>query len=146
VDVLFVNDKPLTIELPSTVALKVVESADGVKGDNRQQCPKPATLETGLVVNVPLFIKPARSSRSAPPTAPISAASERKHAVGSRWTRPPGAIGLRSIQSAAQRSTATFRFIKFQGKIGFNGMCPAETGLILDSPQPAVFTPRLFCA
>ena len=57
VDVLFVDDKPLTIELPSTVSLKVVESADGIKGDTASNVQKPAKLETGLVVNVPLFIK-----------------------------------------------------------------------------------------
>jgi elongation factor P len=57
VDVLFVDEKPLTVELPSAVNLKVVESADGIKGDTASNVQKPATLETGLVVNVPLFIK-----------------------------------------------------------------------------------------
>lgn len=57
VDVLYVDDKPLTIELPSSVVLKVIESADGVKGDTASNVQKPATLETGLVVQVPLFIK-----------------------------------------------------------------------------------------
>eukprot|EP01012_Entosiphon_sulcatum_P016704 TRINITY_DN21602_c0_g1_i1.p4 TRINITY_DN21602_c0_g1~~TRINITY_DN21602_c0_g1_i1.p4 ORF type:complete len:186 (+),score=41.14 TRINITY_DN21602_c0_g1_i1:30-587(+) len=57
VEVLFVDDKALTVELPSTVALKIVESADGVKGDTASNVQKPAKLETGLVVQVPLFIK-----------------------------------------------------------------------------------------
>lgn len=57
VDVLFVDEKPLTIELPSTVSLKVVESAEGVKGDTASNVQKPAKLETGLVVQVPLFVK-----------------------------------------------------------------------------------------
>jgi elongation factor P len=57
VDVLFVDEKPLTIELPSSVNLKITESADGVKGDTASNVQKPATLETGLVVSVPLFIK-----------------------------------------------------------------------------------------
>jgi elongation factor P len=57
VDVLFVDEKPLTIELPSSVNLKIMESADGVKGDTASNVQKPATLETGLVVSVPLFIK-----------------------------------------------------------------------------------------
>ena len=57
VDVLFVEEKPLTVELPSTVALKIVESADGVKGDTASNVQKPAKLETGLIVQVPLFIK-----------------------------------------------------------------------------------------
>ncbi|MBX3750837.1 MAG: elongation factor P [Opitutaceae bacterium] len=57
VDVLFVDERPLSVDLPSTVALKVVESADGVKGDTASNVQKPAKLETGLVVQVPLFIK-----------------------------------------------------------------------------------------
>ena len=48
---------PLTVELPSTVALKVIESSDGIKGDTASNVQKPAKLETGLVVQVPLFIK-----------------------------------------------------------------------------------------
>jgi elongation factor P len=54
VDVLFVDERALSVDLPSTVALKIVESADGVTASNVQ---KPAKLETGLVVQVPLFIK-----------------------------------------------------------------------------------------
>ena len=57
VEVLFVDERPLSVDLPSTVALKVIESADGLKGDTASNVQKPAKLETGLVVNVPLFIK-----------------------------------------------------------------------------------------
>lgn len=57
VDVLFVDDRALTVELPSAVSLKVTESAEGIKGDTASNVQKPATLETGLVVQVPLFIK-----------------------------------------------------------------------------------------
>jgi elongation factor P len=57
VDVLFVDDKPVTIELPSAVTLKIVESADGVRGDTTSNVQKPAKLETGLVIQVPLFVK-----------------------------------------------------------------------------------------
>lgn len=57
VDILFVDDKPLTVELPSAVTLKVVESADGIKGDTASNVQKPAKLETGLIVQVPLFVK-----------------------------------------------------------------------------------------
>lgn len=57
VEVLFVDDKALTIELPSTVALKVIESSEGIKGDTASNVQKPAKLETGLMVQVPLFIK-----------------------------------------------------------------------------------------
>ena len=57
VEVLYVDEKPLTIDLPTSVVLKIVESADGVKGDTASNVQKPAKLETGLVVQVPLFIK-----------------------------------------------------------------------------------------
>lgn len=57
VDVLFVDERALSVDLPSAVELKVIESADGIKGDTASNVQKPAKLETGLVVQVPLFIK-----------------------------------------------------------------------------------------
>lgn len=57
VDVLFVEGSPINVDLPSSVTLKVAESAEGIKGDTASNVQKPATLETGLVVQVPLFIK-----------------------------------------------------------------------------------------
>lgn len=63
VDVLFVDDDPIEIRLPTTVALKVVESAEGLRGDTASNVQKPATLETGLVVQVPLFIKEGETIR-----------------------------------------------------------------------------------
>ena len=57
VEVLYVDGKPLTIDLPTSVVLQVTESADGIKGDTASNVQKPATMETGLVVQVPLFIK-----------------------------------------------------------------------------------------
>jgi elongation factor P len=57
VDVLFVDEKALTVELPSAVNLKIIESADGIKGDTASNVQKPAKLETGLTIQVPLFIK-----------------------------------------------------------------------------------------
>lgn len=47
---------PITVQLPPKVVLKVTETNPGVKGDRAQSGTKPATMETGLVVNVPLFI------------------------------------------------------------------------------------------
>lgn len=55
-DVLFLGDEPIGIELPSSVALTVTECEPGVKGDTAQGATKPAKTETGLVVNVPLFV------------------------------------------------------------------------------------------
>jgi len=55
--VLFYNEKPLGIELPPSVELKVASTEPGVKGDTVSTPMKPAILETGLKVMVPLFIK-----------------------------------------------------------------------------------------
>jgi len=55
-DVLFLGDEPIGIELPSSVVLTVAQCEPGVKGDTAQGATKPATMDTGLVVNVPLFI------------------------------------------------------------------------------------------
>jgi len=54
--VLFFNDEPLGVELPNFVELEVVETDPGVKGDTASGGSKPATLETGVVVQVPLFL------------------------------------------------------------------------------------------
>ncbi len=52
----FYGSEPVGIELPPTVDLKVVDTAPGIKGATASNQIKPATLETGLVVNVPPFI------------------------------------------------------------------------------------------
>jgi elongation factor P len=55
--IMFFEDKPIALDLPIKMELKVTETAPGVKGDTATGGTKPATLETGYVVNVPLFIK-----------------------------------------------------------------------------------------
>jgi elongation factor P len=55
-DALVFEDHPIGIQLPSTVVLKVKETIPGVKGDTASGGGKPATLESGLKVTVPLFI------------------------------------------------------------------------------------------
>jgi elongation factor P len=55
--VLFINEAPVTIDIPSSVTLRIIESAEGIKGDTASNVQKPAKCETGLVVAVPLFIK-----------------------------------------------------------------------------------------
>jgi elongation factor P len=50
------NGAPLTITPPNFVELEVVETDPGMKGDTAQGGSKPATLSTGAVVSVPLFI------------------------------------------------------------------------------------------
>lgn len=54
---LFYRDKLIDLELPLAVTLEVVETEPGFRGDTRKSGTKPAKLETGLVVDVPLFIK-----------------------------------------------------------------------------------------
>lgn len=57
VDILMEGDKPLVVELPNFVELSVKQTDPGFKGDTAQGGSKPATMETGLVVQVPLFIE-----------------------------------------------------------------------------------------
>ena len=49
--------EPLIVELPTTVDLEVVQTAPDVRGDTAQGGGKPATLSTGVVVQVPFFVK-----------------------------------------------------------------------------------------
>ncbi len=55
-DVMTWQDEPIDLELPTSVVLVVAETDPGLKGDTASGGTKPATLETGLVVSVPLFI------------------------------------------------------------------------------------------
>ncbi len=50
------NGAPLSVDVPNFVTLKITETDPGVKGDTAQGGSKPATLETGAIVRVPLFI------------------------------------------------------------------------------------------
>src|SRR5437764_3425419 len=56
VQVMFVGGRPTGIELPASVVLEVTDTEPGVKGDTVSNVTKPATLETGAVVQVPLFV------------------------------------------------------------------------------------------
>lgn len=57
VDILYVEGKAASLELPSTVILTVTESPEGVRGDSANNVQKAAVLETGRGIQVPLFIK-----------------------------------------------------------------------------------------
>ena len=57
VDVLFWKGKPVNMQLPNYIEAKVVRSDPGIKGDTSSGASKPATLECGATINVPLFIK-----------------------------------------------------------------------------------------
>ena len=53
---LFHNKRPLGIEVPMFVELKVTQTEPGVRGDTATGATKPATLESGAVIQVPLFV------------------------------------------------------------------------------------------
>ncbi len=57
IDVTLYNGNAIGIDVPPTVVLQVTASEPGIKGDTASGATKPATLSTGAVVNVPLFIK-----------------------------------------------------------------------------------------
>lgn len=53
---LFHEDKPIGVDLPTTVELEIVETDPGLKGDTVSSTNKPAKVETGATISVPLFI------------------------------------------------------------------------------------------
>ena len=57
VTVTFVEEKAVSIELPSSVVLTVSDAPEGIRGDSSNNVQKPVTLETGITVQAPLFIK-----------------------------------------------------------------------------------------
>jgi elongation factor P len=50
------DNMPLSVEMPASVVLEVTATEPGVKGNTATNATKPATMETGAIVNVPLFI------------------------------------------------------------------------------------------
>ncbi|GCE11787.1 elongation factor P [Tengunoibacter tsumagoiensis] len=52
------NENIIAVELPNFLELKVESAEPGVRGDTANNVTKPATLETGAVINVPLFVNP----------------------------------------------------------------------------------------
>ncbi len=63
VSILYYKARPITIELPNFVELKVQETDPGLKGDTAQGGTKRAVMDTGLAVNVPLFINEGEKLR-----------------------------------------------------------------------------------
>lgn len=63
IELLKYNGNPIGLELPQFVELKVASTEPGVKGDSSSGSTKPATLETGLQIRVPLFIKEGEKVR-----------------------------------------------------------------------------------
>ncbi len=55
-DVMTYQEEPIGVELPLSVVLQIIRTDPGLKGDTQSGGTKPATVETGLVVQVPLFL------------------------------------------------------------------------------------------
>jgi elongation factor P len=55
-DVLMYEERPIGVELPTTVDLRVTDTAPGFRGDTAAGGGKPATVETGLTIQVPFFV------------------------------------------------------------------------------------------
>jgi elongation factor P len=53
----FVEDKPVQVELPPSVVLTVTDAPEGIRGDSANNVQKTITVETGVTLNAPLFIK-----------------------------------------------------------------------------------------
>ncbi len=56
VEVTLLKERPIGVELPAHVELQITESEPGIKGDTASGATKPATLSTGAIVQVPLFV------------------------------------------------------------------------------------------
>ena len=59
----FSDEELLSVELPASVVLKITETEPGVRGDTAKSGTKPATVETGAVIKVPLFVGTGESVR-----------------------------------------------------------------------------------
>jgi elongation factor P len=59
----FFGDEIVGVELPAAVELTIAETEPGLQGDRVSGARKPATLETGLIIQVPLFVNPGEKVR-----------------------------------------------------------------------------------
>lgn len=57
VQILFYDEDPVSVDLPIKMEFEITHTEPGVKGDTAQGGTKPATIETGAVITVPLFVK-----------------------------------------------------------------------------------------
>jgi len=63
VTVTFVEEKAVTVEIPASVILTVTDAPEGVRGDSANNVQKAITLETGITMQAPLFIKTGEKIR-----------------------------------------------------------------------------------
>lgn len=55
-DILYYKEEPISVELPNSVELQVVETEPGFRGDTATNLNKPGRLETGITIQIPLFV------------------------------------------------------------------------------------------
>ena len=63
VNVTFVEERAVLVDIPASVILTVSEAPEGIKGDSANNVQKPITLETGISIQAPLFIKTGEKIR-----------------------------------------------------------------------------------
>ena len=87
VQMLAVDGKPAGIQLPASVELAVTDAEPAVRGDTVTNVTKPATLETGAVVQVPLFVDRGERVKVDPREEPLHLAPRRAVASSGRSLR-----------------------------------------------------------
>ena len=63
VTVTFVEERAVMIELPPSMVMEVTDAPEGLKGDSSTNVQKPVTLETGITIQAPLFIRIGEKSK-----------------------------------------------------------------------------------
>lgn len=63
VTIYFAEEQPVLLELPPSVVLTVIDAPEGIRGDSAANVMKPVTLETGITIQAPLFIKTGEKVR-----------------------------------------------------------------------------------
>src|SRR6266542_4061330 len=144
VQMLVVGGKPSGLQLPASVELAVTQTEPGVKGDTVSNVTKPATLETGAVVQGPLFVNEAgrimaapRGGRNVPRTS-----DGRGHAM----KRPPRGSTLMRSPTFTKRGTCTTAPVsRVAGFVTFETVSPFTPGSVWVTPSstdPGSCTPE----
>ena len=103
------NGNPIGVELPPTVVLQITSSEPGIKGDTASGATKPATLSTGAVVNVPLFIKEGEWIKVDTDSGELPRAREQVVRHGERVGRSATRRACRSAARTCARACASRR-------------------------------------
>src|SRR5213076_3628857 len=103
VEVLYIDGSPVSLELPNFIELAVARTDPGVRGDTAQGGTKPATLETGAVVQVPLFLSDGNvvkvDTRTGEYLGRVATAGKRCASAAGPIRRPPPSSPASSARS-----------------------------------------------